>query len=99
VAYVPGERIAGLGELARVVDLYARRPQLQEQLSQMIVDCLSHELRPAGAMVVLQARHLCMEMRGPHKPAGVATTTATGGVFEDRALREEFLRLAVLGSP
>jgi len=98
VAYVPGERIVGLGELARVVDLLARRPQLQEQLSEQVVGCLERELRPAGAIVVLQARHLCMEMRGMQKSGALATTSAIRGVFEDRGLRDEFLRLIPAGA-
>jgi GTP cyclohydrolase I len=92
VAYIPRERIAGLGELARVVDLFARKPQLQEQLCEEVVECLERELQPAGAMVVLQARHLCMEMRGVHKSGALAITSAVRGDFEDRVVRDEFLR-------
>ena len=93
VAYVPNGRIAGLSKLARIVEFYARRPQLQERLTEQVIACLAAELRPAGAMVVVQARHLCMEMRGVQKPGAVTTTNAIRGSFEDRALREEFLKV------
>ena len=93
VAYVPNGRIAGLSKLARIVDFYARRPQLQERLTEQVVACLEAELHPEGAMVVVQAQHLCMEMRGVQKPGAVTTTSAIRGSFEDRGVREEFLRL------
>ena len=93
VAYLPRERIAGIGELARVVDVYARRPLLQEQLCEAVVECLASELKPAGAMVVLQARHLCMEMRGAQKSGAIVTTSAVRGEFEERAVRDELWRL------
>jgi GTP cyclohydrolase I len=93
VAYVPNGRIAGLSKLARIVDFYARRPQLQERLTEQVIACLEAELRPEGAMVVVQSQHLCMEMRGVQKPGAVTTTTAIRGSFEDRAVREEFLQL------
>jgi GTP cyclohydrolase I len=93
VAYIPRERIAGLGELARAVDHFARQPQLQEQLCEAVVQCLEDALQPAGAMVVLQARHLCMEMRGVRQSSALATTSAVRGEFEERAVRDELLRL------
>lgn len=93
LAYIPGERLVGLGELARVVEFYARRPQLQERLTGQILECLASELRPQGAMVLLQASHLCLEMRGVRKPGTLVTTSAVHGLFEDRAVREEFLQL------
>jgi GTP cyclohydrolase I len=92
LAYVPNGQIVGLSKLARIVDFYARRPQLQERLTEQVVACLEAELRPEGAMVVVQAQHLCMEMRGVQKPGAVTTTSAIRGSFEDRALREEFLK-------
>ena len=93
VAYVPGERLIGLSKLARVVDWFAHRPQVQERLTEQIADCLATELRPRGALVVLEARHLCMEMRGVRLPGTLATTRAVRGVFEsDAGLREEVLQ-------
>ena len=93
VAYVPNARIVGLSKLARVVEFYARRPQLQERLTEQIINCLEDELRPEGAMVVVQANHLCMEMRGVKKPGALTTTSAIRGTFDSRAVREEFLQL------
>ncbi len=93
VAYVPNGRIVGLSKLARVVEFYARRPQLQERMTEQIIDFLVSELHPEGAMVVIEANHLCMEMRGVKKPGTSTTTSAIRGMFENRALREEFLSL------
>ncbi|MGH7548802.1 MAG: GTP cyclohydrolase I FolE [Gemmatimonadales bacterium] len=93
VAYLPKERILGLSKLARVVEFYGRRPQLQERMTEQIVDFLDKRLRPAGAMVVLQARHFCMEMRGVGKPGLTTTTSALRGAFEDDGIRQEFLAL------
>ena len=91
VAYVPSDRIVGLSKLARVVEFYARRPQIQERLTEQVTACVEERLRPAGAMVVVQARHFCMEMRGVAKPGAVTTTSAVRGVFEQESLRREFL--------
>ncbi len=93
VAYVPNGRIVGLSKLARIVEFYARRPQIQERMTEQIIDCLVSELHPEGAMVVIEASHLCMEMRGIKKAGTSTTTSAIRGVFEDRAVREEFLSL------
>ncbi|HET8647977.1 MAG TPA: GTP cyclohydrolase I FolE [Vicinamibacteria bacterium] len=93
VAYLPGERIVGLSKLARVVELYARRPQIQERLTEQVIGLLEERLRPQGAMVVLQARHFCMEMRGVAKPGAVTTTSAIRGAFDDARTRQEFLSL------
>ena len=93
VAYVPEERIVGLSKLARVVEYFARRPQVQEQLTEQVAGFLEDRLRPAGAMVVVRARHLCMEMRGVSKPGAATTTSAVRGVFADEALRREFYAL------
>lgn len=90
IGYVPGDRIVGLSKLARVVDFYARRPQLQENLTEQIVGYLERELQPQGVVVVLQARHLCMEMRGVHKPGALTSTSALRGHFEGR---DELLQL------
>jgi GTP cyclohydrolase IA len=92
VAYLPGDRVVGLSKLARVVDFYARRPQLQERMTEQIVELLDTRLRPRGAMVVLEGRHLCLEMRGVRKPGARTRTSAIRGAFADMPLREEFLR-------
>jgi GTP cyclohydrolase IA len=92
VAYVPGERIVGLSKLARLVEHFARRAQVQERLTEQIVACLKAELQPLGAMVLIEARHLCMEMRGVRLPGTVTRTTAVRGVFAtDPRLRDEVL--------
>jgi GTP cyclohydrolase I len=92
VAYVPAERIIGLSKVARAIDFFARRPQVQERLTQQVVECLDEALRPVGAMLVIDARHLCMEMRGVRLPGTITRTVATRGLFEQNvALRSEFL--------
>jgi GTP cyclohydrolase I len=93
LAYVPKERVVGLSKLARVVDFYARRPQLQERMTEQIADLIEKRLRPAGTMVLIQGRHLCMEMRGVEKVGLTTTTSAVRGVFEDGRERERFLAL------
>ena len=93
LAYLPGEKIVGLSKLARVVDFYARRPQIQERMTEQVVELLVERLRPAGAMVVIQARHSCMEMRGVAKGGAVTTTSAVRGVFDEERTRQEFLGL------
>ncbi len=93
VAYLPKDRVVGLSKLARVVDFYARRPQIQERLTEQVIDLLDRRLKPAGAMVVLQARHFCMEMRGVMKAGATTTTSAIRGAFEDERTRQEFLDL------
>ncbi len=93
VAYIPTDRIVGLSKLARMVAFYARRPQIQERMTTEIAAALEREIHPAGAMVVLEARHLCMEMRGVEKPGAWTTTSAVRGVFTSRTTREEFLDL------
>jgi GTP cyclohydrolase I len=93
VAYLPGERIVGLSKLARVVEFYARRPQVQERLTEQVITLLEERLRPQGAMVVLQARHFCMEMRGIAKSGAITTTSAIRGAFEEERTRQEVLSL------
>jgi GTP cyclohydrolase I len=89
LAYVPKARLVGLSKLVRVVDFYARRPQLQERMTEQIAELIERRLRPAGTMVVLQARHFCMEMRGVAKAGLTTTTNAVRGVFEDGAARQK----------
>jgi GTP cyclohydrolase IA len=91
VAYVPRDRVVGLSKLARAVEYHARRPQVQERLTEQVVDLLDRRLRPAGAMVVIEARHLCMEMRGVAKAGATTRTSAHRGSFADERRRHEFL--------
>jgi GTP cyclohydrolase IA len=99
VGYIPGEdgRITGLSKLARVVDLYARRPQVQERLTSQVADAVMRRLQPYGVIVVIQAEHLCMAMRGIRKPGAMTMTSAVRGIFkEDSRTRAEALSL-ILG--
>ena len=96
VGYIPGVdgRVTGLSKLARVVDLYAKRPQVQERLTAQIADALMRKLSPRGAIVVIEAEHLCMAMRGIRKPGAATTTSAVRGQFKtDKASRAEALDL------
>ncbi|MGE5345709.1 MAG: GTP cyclohydrolase I FolE [Acidithiobacillales bacterium] len=93
IAYIPNERIVGLSKLPRLLEFYARRPQLQERLTEQVASVLEEELRPQGVMVVIEARHLCVEMRGVRKPGAVTVTSAIRGIFMQKAVREEFLDL------
>jgi GTP cyclohydrolase I len=102
VGYVPGESLLGLSKMARVVDFYARRPQLQERLTEQVATLLDERLAPAGVIVSLEARHLCMEMRGVSRPGVTTTTTAVRGTFKDDRLQQQFfarLRGAIAASP
>jgi GTP cyclohydrolase IA len=85
VGYIPGEdgRITGLSKLARLVDLYAKRPQVQERLTSQVADALMRRLEPQGVVVVVQAEHLCMAMRGVRKPGSTTVTSAVRGIFKD----------------
>ncbi len=96
VGYIPGEdgRITGLSKIARVVDLYAKRPQVQERLTGQIADAVMRKLNPRGVIVVIEAEHLCMAMRGIRKPGAFTTTSAVRGQFKtDKASRSEALEL------
>jgi GTP cyclohydrolase I len=93
IAYIPNDRIIGLSKFARILEFYAKRPQLQERLTEQVVNFLEEKLHPLGAMVVIEARHLCVEMRGVKKPGAVTTTSAIRGVFHQKSVREEFLDL------
>lgn len=92
VAYVPGERIVGLSKLARVVEFFARRPQVQERFTAQVADLLHQRLGPVGLIVVVRARHFCMEMRGVNRAGLVTTTSAVRGTLS-RERRREFLSL------
>ncbi len=93
IAYIPNEKIVGLSKLPRLLEFYARRPQLQERLTEQVASTLDEELSPQGVMVVIEARHLCVEMRGAKKPGAVTVTSALRGIFLQKAVREEFLDL------
>ena len=93
IAYVPGDKILGLSKFARILEFYAKRPQLQERLTEQVVSFFEEELRPRGAMVVIEARHLCVEMRGVEKSGARTVTSALRGIFHERPIREEFLDL------
>jgi GTP cyclohydrolase I len=90
VAYQPGQEIVGLSKLARVVEFYARRPQVQERMTEQIAEFLDRRLSPGGVMVVLQARHFCIEMRGTNRAGLVTTTSAVRGVFSEARRRRAF---------
>ena len=93
VAYIPNGYITGLSKIARVVDVYARRLQVQERLTTQILDALRDTLQPLGVAVVIEASHLCMMMRGVSKQNSVTTTSAFFGEFEKNETRSEFLKL------
>jgi GTP cyclohydrolase IA len=99
IGYIPGEdgRVTGLSKLARLVEVYARRPQVQERMTSQIADALSDVLKPRGAIVVIEAEHLCMAMRGIRKPGASTVTSAVRGLFrENSASRGEAMSL-ILG--
>ena len=93
VAYIPNGYITGLSKIARVVDIFSHRLQVQERLTEQIEQCIRETLKPQGVMVVLEARHLCMQMRGVEKQNSMTTTSAYSGVFESAKTRMEFLSL------
>jgi len=94
VAYIPNGHIVGLSKIPRVVDIYARRLQVQERLTNEIRDCIQNTLNPVGVAVVIECSHLCMQMRGVQKQNSVTTTSAFTGIFlNDHRTREEFIKL------
>lgn len=94
VAYIPDGKVVGLSKLARTVEVFARRLQIQEQMTGQIADAIMEYLGPKGVMVMLEAEHTCMTMRGIKKPGSKTVTLATRGVFEDNALlQERFFRM------
>jgi GTP cyclohydrolase I len=93
IAYIPNGYITGLSKIARVVDVYSRRLQVQERLTQQILDSIKESLNPLGVAVVIEASHLCMMMRGVAKQNSVTTTSAFFGEFEKQSTRSEFLKL------
>ena len=93
IAYIPNGWITGLSKLARVVDVYSRRLQVQERLTTQILEAIKESLNPMGVAVVVEAQHLCMMMRGVQKQNSVTTTSAFSGEFQKEATRSEFLKL------
>ena len=89
IAYLPQGKVVGLSKLARTVEVYARRLQNQEQMTGQIADAVMEHLRPGGVMVILEAEHMCMTMRGVKKPGSKTVTVAVRGAFEDNALQEQ----------
>lgn len=93
IAYIPNGQIVGLSKLPRVVDIFARRLQVQERLTDQIVNAINNVLRPQGVAVVIEASHMCMMMRGVQKQNSVTTTSAFRGTFKNMETRNEFLKL------
>lgn len=93
VAYIPNHYITGLSKIARVVDVFSRRLQIQERLTTQIKECIQETLNPLGVMVVIEAQHMCMQMRGVQKQNSVTTTSDFTGVFNQAKTREEFISL------
>ena len=93
VAYIPNGYITGLSKVARVVDIYSHRLQVQERLTQQIKDCIQETLHPLGVMVVVEAKHMCMQMRGVEKQNSITTTSDFSGAFNQAKTREEFMNL------
>ena len=94
IAYIPQGKVVGLSKLARTVEVFARRAQIQEKLTAQIADALEEHLNPAGVMIMLEAEHMCMSMRGVKKPGSKTVTLVTRGVFkEDPVLQNQFLSM------
>ncbi len=93
VAYIPSGYITGLSKVARVVDIFSHRLQVQERLTQQIKDCIDETLHPLGTMVVIEAKHMCMQMRGVEKQNAITTTSDFSGAFNQAKTREEFMNL------
>lgn len=93
VAYIPNGYITGLSKIARVVDIFSHRLQVQERLTQQIKDCIEETLKPLGVMVVIEAKHMCMQMRGVEKQNSITTTSDFSGAFNQAKTREEFMNL------
>ncbi len=93
VAYIPNGYITGLSKIARVVDVYARRLQVQERLTTQIKEAIQTTLNPLGVMVVIEAQHMCMQMRGVEKQSSITTTSDFTGIFKEAKTREEFINL------
>ena len=93
IAYIPNHKITGLSKIARIVEVFARRLQVQERMTTQIKECIQSTLNPLGVMVILEAQHLCMQMRGVQKQHSITTTSDFTGVFQQAKTREEFMNL------
>ena len=93
IAYIPNGYIVGLSKLPRIVDVFSRRLQVQERLTEQILDCINNTLNPKGVAVVIEASHMCMMMRGVQKQNSTTTTSGFRGEFKDTETRNEFLNL------
>ncbi len=93
IAYIPNGHIVGLSKLPRIVDVFARRLQVQERLTEQVLDCINDTLKPQGVAVVIEASHMCMMMRGVQKQNSITTTSGFRGQFEKIETRNEFLKL------
>lgn len=94
IAYIPDGRVVGLSKLARTVEVFAKRPQIQEQMSSQIADAIMEHLKPQGVMVMVEAEHMCMTMRGVKKPGSKTVTVVTRGIFkEDISLQNTFFQM------
>ena len=93
VAYIPNGYITGLSKIARVVDIFSHRLQVQERLTEQVMQCINDTLKPQGVMVVIEAKHMCMQMRGVEKQNSITTTSAYSGVFASSKTRNEFMDL------
>lgn len=93
VAYIPNDYITGLSKIARVVDVFSHRLQVQERMTLQIKECIQKALNPMGVMVVVEAKHMCMQMRGVEKENSITTTSDFSGAFNQAKTREEFLQL------
>ena len=93
VAYIPNGYITGLSKIARVVDIFSHRLQVQERMTQQIKDCIDETLHPLGVMVVVEAKHMCRQMRGVEKRNSITTTSDFSGAFKQAKTREEFMKL------
>ena len=95
IGYIPDTKIVGISKLARITEIFAKRLQNQERITQQIADSLEKELKPLGVMVVLQGEHFCMKARGVQKNAIMTTSVITGRFEQSESLRNEFLKLAI----
>lgn len=93
VGYIPNGKICGLSKIARVVDIFSHRLQVQERMTHQIMQCIEDTLHPMGVMVVIEAEHMCMQMRGVEKQNSITTTSAFSGIFRKAETREEFMNL------
>ncbi len=93
IAYIPNKQITGLSKITRIVEVFARRLQVQERMTTQIKECIQKTLNPMGVMVIIEAQHLCMQMRGIQKQNSITTTSDFTGIFEQAKTREEFMNL------